>query len=346
MEISTDDLSKRYAAMSDQEFKLLRREDLTAVAREFYDREFGRRQATAVAQVDDSIKSKTPDETVSGPPAGGFVSEMPQLQAFGPFQNPRSVWTLDLFQWVLMFVGGWAIVVVQVIIGIPALLLGYVFYAFRRGTLAPHKPLAVTCDVCGQTAMGYKELRVSTGLLLAHLHFWSRGFLCERHTAEYVQLAKELNLIGVFLAGGGFIAVGPYFKSRLQGEGNLPIITGIVAEPGIASHFIVGAQLYLAGKVKRDWEFSREFMLRGMASNNQKPQYVLLCRGGAAAAHELALQGSKKNSLALLADADEALRRALTSSAASGLSNEESSLGQELLSEVEKRTAKNRKRWM
>jgi len=66
----------------------------------------------------------------------------------------------------------------------------------------------------------------------------------------------------------------------------------------------------------------------------------------AAAAHERVLQGSKKNSLALLADADEALRRALTSSPADGPVEEEASLAQALLSEIEKRTAKNMKRWM
>jgi hypothetical protein len=345
MEISAADLSKRHAEMTDDQFKLLRREDLTPMARECYDRELIHRQATAAVRVSDSIESNTPSE-VSAPPPGGLVSEMPQLQAFGPFQNPRSVWTLDLFQWVLMFVGGWAIVLAQLIIGIPALHLGYVGHAFRRRTLTPHKPLAVTCDVCDQTAVGYKELRVSTGFLLAHLHFWSRGFLCERHTAEYVRLANEFNLIGVFLAGGGFIAVGPYFKSRLQGEGNVPIISGIAAEPGIDSHFTVGAELYLAGRAKRDWELSREFMVRGMLSNNRRPEYILLCRGGAAAAHERVLQGSKKNSLTLLADADEALRRALTSSPADGPVEEEASLAQALLSEIEKRTAKNTKRWM
>ena len=42
------------------------------------------------------------------------ISTAELSKPFGPFQQPRSVWTLDLFQWILLFVGGWAIVLVQI----------------------------------------------------------------------------------------------------------------------------------------------------------------------------------------------------------------------------------------
>lgn len=85
------------------------------------------------------------------------------------------MWTLDLFQWILLFAGGWAIVLFQLIIGIPLLAIGWLVYVLSTRNLSPHKPLAVHCDICSQPAVGYKELRVSTGFLLAYYHFWSRG---------------------------------------------------------------------------------------------------------------------------------------------------------------------------
>jgi hypothetical protein len=182
---------------------------------------------------------------------------------------------------------------------------------------------------------------------MAYYHFWSRGFLCERHTTEYVEQANELNLIGMFLKVGGFFAIGTYIKSRLQGEGNIPIVTGLGAEPDISSYFALAARLYLSGIVDRDFDLSREFMARAASSNSHRKLFAVLCTGCAAAAQEAFLQGSKKNSLALLTTAEEALRRALeTPLHGSDLSQEEVSLGRAIYHEVEKRIAKNNKRWM
>ena len=148
---------------------------------------------------------------------------------------------------------------------------------------------------------------------------------------------------------GGWFAIVPYVKSHLQGNGNVRVVPKTAAEPGTTSHFTDSAQLYLNGRNKRSQvtRFSREFMLRAAHPTDKRPDYLLLCRGGAAAAQERLFKGSKKDSLALLAEGEEVLRRALESPlSSSGLSEEEVSLGRAIRSEVVKRIEQNERRWI
>src|SRR6266481_8005719 len=97
-------------------------------------------------------------------------------QTFALIRQDSSVWSLwlqvvsgDWFQFLLLFFGGWACILGTMVISLPILILGYLVYTplkLRFGTF-PHKQLAVGCDICGIPAVGYKELRVTTGLLFA-----------------------------------------------------------------------------------------------------------------------------------------------------------------------------------
>jgi hypothetical protein len=270
----------------------------------------------------------------------------PQPQPFEPFQHPRLVvGAFNLFQQLFMLlVGGWAIILVQVLVNIPVLAVGLVVYALRRRSVLPHEPLAVKCDVCDQPAVGYKELHVDTGLLMVFHRFWSRGFLCKDHTTEYVTNANELNLLGMFLKVGGPFVIGTYIRSSLQRGGNIPVIPRLAGVPDTARFFPLAAQLYLSGSAVRDFDFSREFMLRAAKANSERQEFVLLCMGCATAAYVAFRQGSERNSLALMTEAEAALRRALeASSSAAGLSEEEVSLGRAIHSQVEKLIAMNKK---
>jgi hypothetical protein len=146
----------------------------------------------------------------------------------------------------------------------------------------------------------------------------------------------------MFLKVGGFFVIGPYVNSWLQGKGNTQIVPGLAGEADVASFFPLAAHLYLGGSAVRDFDFSREFMLRAAGSNSQRQEFDLLCTGCAAAAQEVLvlLQGSKGNSIALLTEAEDALRRAMEpGSSGAGLSEEEVSLGRAIYSQVEKRIA-------
>lgn len=317
--------------------------------------------ARAAASPGDSmVPSRTPDvapaasvidtptpcvpETES---AASTAARLSQPKPFEPFQKPKSIWTLDVFQWVIMFAGGWALVLVQLFIGIPLLAVGYIFYAIRKRGTAGQRPLAATCDVCGRTAVGYKELRVRTGFLMAYYHYWSRGFLCAEHGSEYARQASSMNLLGMFLSAGGWPAMGPYFNALLQLNGNVRVLPKTaVGEPGVASHLSIASHLYLRGSDKRDWDFSREFMIRA-ASSDGRPNFRMLCLGGAAAAHERLVRPSKKESLALLRESEELLRMACAQSTATdGLTDEEVSFARALHETVVQRIEKNKKRWM
>jgi hypothetical protein len=272
----------------------------------------------------------------------------PQPQPFESFQHPRLVvGTFNLFQQLFMLlVGGWAIILVQALVSIPVLAVGLVVYALRRRSVLPYRPLAVKCDVCGQPAVGYKELCVDTGFLMVFHRFWSRGFLCQGHTTEYVTNANELNLLGMFLKVGGPFVIGTYIRTSLQRGGNVPIVPRLAGEPDTASFFALAAQLYLSGSAVRDFDFSREFMLRAAKASSERQEFVLLCMGCAAAAQEVLvlLQGSKGDCIALLTEAEDALRRALKSgSSGADLSEEEVSLGRAVYSQVEERIAMSRK---
>src|ERR1019366_7594012 len=113
-----------------------------------------------------------------------------------------------------------------------------------------------------------------------------------------------------------------------------------------ARFFALAAQLYLSGSAVRDFDFSREFMLRAAKASSERQEFVLLCMGCAAAAQEVLvlLQGSKGDCIALLTEAEDALRRALKSgSSGADLSEEEVSLGRAVYSQVEERIAMSRK---
>jgi hypothetical protein len=146
-----------------------------------------------------------------------------------------SLWfeSVDWFQFVMLFFGGWACILVSLVISLPILFLGLLIYSplkRRFGTL-PQKTLERPCELCGAPAVGYKDLHVTTGMLFASRRFSWSGFLCELHTTEFATRAKYLNLLGmILLFGTGVWASGAFFKACLQATRNLRIAPNMEAE--------------------------------------------------------------------------------------------------------------------
>jgi hypothetical protein len=148
-------------------------------------------------------------------------------------------------------------------------------------TLTAHSELNVKCDLCEEAAVGYKEIRVTAGLVFTTWHYYWRGFLCNRHTREWIGRANKLNLMCCFLFAAGWLFLYPLFKTMAQATSNISLFPEHVGLPGIDNSFDIGLGLLENAKAPaRFWslkmpiaqsswylESGLEFIVRGLSND-------------------------------------------------------------------------------
>jgi len=254
------------------------------------------------AQELERVRERLPPSTRASLDAGGSDPEVSAVSAEKRFvEQGGGPWsTLDFVTLPVFFlVGGWVLLIFLALTVAPLWLLGLAVYApfLRHYHGSPHTRLNVTCDLCDQPAVGYKEIRSTSGFLHRFNSYLARGFLCQPHTAEYVGRANRQNLAGMFLFLGGWGVLPRYFWSRAQSVMNLPILGRGVGRPGVDPHFDLAVKLCEKAKSFKDWHLVSEFSMRALRdeTNQRRVAQMLIYRGvGTAAQEQLLDRGGRK----------------------------------------------------
>ncbi|MBU1626125.1 hypothetical protein KKB18_02045 [bacterium] len=251
-------------------------------------------------------------------------------------------------------IGGWAFILLQVILYIPLLMIGFIVYLpiISRLKAFPHKQLTVKCDVCDQPAVGYKEIKATSGFLNTYTYYHGKGFLCNFHTREYVDRANSLNLKGIFLSVGGFAHLRQYFRTHVQSQLNLQIVPKSAGQPGIDSHLDMASKLCEKAKSIKDWQYVEEFADRAFLDaktneqeNEEKVGCSMLCKGIAIAAQEKLERASKETSLNYLQKAQHNIQEGLGIVRKFGTTDKIVNTASTALKEIESRRQKITRRW-
>lgn len=206
--------------------------------------------------------------------ADAFDAAQRIRELFRGFDKPTKLSVANPLSLVVFFlVGGWVLVLFNVILVVPSLVIVWIVRRLYIKPL-PQVQLHRKCDLCERDAVGYKNIRG----LWAFLHVIRRaelwGFLCHEHTTEFVGRASKMNLMGVFGYVGGFCFVNNFFRTRFQANNNIRVFPRSCGDPErdpaieIAKTFYNKAKGRCAGisvsaKTKKTWlDCADSFFLR------------------------------------------------------------------------------------